>query len=49
MSKKEEVIFDPLHLKERSKEFEEKKIDWYLKLKVAVAISDATTDVEIKE
>ena len=49
VSKKEEVIFDPLHLKERSKEFEEKKIDWYLKLKVAVAISDATTDVEIKE
>lgn len=49
VSKKEEVIFDPLHLKERSKEFEEKKIDWYLKLKVAVAVSDATTDVEIKE
>ena len=39
------VECDPLNLKERRNEFVEKKIDWYLGLKTAVAISDATTEV----
>lgn len=47
--RKEDVTFDPLSLRERGAEFEEEKIDWYLGLKTAVAISDAVTEVEIED
>ena len=47
--REEDVTFDPLSLKERGAEFEEEKIDWYLGLRTAVAISDAITEVEIED
>lgn len=43
----EVVDKDPLNLKERRKEFRKKMIDWYYALKTAVAVSDATTEVEL--
>ncbi|HIR13415.1 MAG TPA: hypothetical protein IAB31_05775 [Candidatus Choladousia intestinavium] len=47
--RKEDVAFDPLSLRERGAELEEEKIDWYLGLKTAVAISDAVTEVVIED
>ena len=38
---------DPLNLNDRRKEFRKKIIDWYYALKTAVAVSDATTEVEL--
>lgn len=38
---------DPLNLKDRRKEFRDKITDWYYALKTAVAVSDATTEVEL--
>lgn len=43
----ESVDKDPLNLKNRRKEFRKKLIDWYYALKIAVAVSDATTEVEL--
>ena len=38
---------DPLNLKERRNEFCKKMADWYYAVKTAVAVSDATTEVEM--
>lgn len=43
----ETVDRDPLNLKDRRKEFKKKVVDWYYALKTAVAVSDATTEVEL--
>lgn len=37
---------DPLNLKYRSAEFYKKMLDWYYGLKIAVSISDATTEID---
>ena len=47
VSPAEFVERDPLNLRERRKEFSNKIVDWYYALKTAVAISDATTEVEL--
>lgn len=38
---------DPLNLKDRRNEFRKKMVDWYYAVKTAVAVSDATTEVEL--
>lgn len=43
----ESIDKDPLNLKERRHEFKKKQLDWYYALKTAVALSDATTEVEL--
>lgn len=44
-SETEKVLKDPLNLKERREEFQNKQLDWKLQLRTAVSISDATTEV----
>lgn len=40
---------DPLNLKDRKAEFDQKKLDWYYGLKTAVSIIDAITDAPFFE
>lgn len=42
----ERVDKDPLDLKNRAAEFRKKILDWYYGLKVAVSVSDSTTEIE---